>query len=633
MTDIHAPFTAPAAAGTLEALLEQADTRAFIAEIGRLMAAPTATVCAQIARALQGAGPGVVPWAEVRMALVASFTIDPLAPFVTAFGAASGLLVRTYAAGGDQWLQETLDPSSGMRQFEPDVVVVALQVEDLAEPLVHDFLQLEPDAVGTQIDQVASRVRMFVESLRSWSSARILLHGFPLPVERSLGILDPSHDRGQTKAIRTVEQRVREQVAPLGDVYFVDVERVISAVGYSRWHDPRLWTLARIPYAADAMQALAQEYLKYLRAFTGRTRKVLALDLDDTLWGGIAGEDGPEGIQLGVGHRGRAFVQLQRALRELARRGVLLAVNSKNNPEDALEIIDRHPAMLLRRDDFAAVRINWQDKAANLLELAEELGVALDSFVYVDDSAAECERVRQALPEVMTVHLSGDPSTYADTIKSLGVFDRLSYGDEDRTRTAMYRSESRRRESQQSMASLDDFYRSLESVLDVERVGPATIARAAELTQRTNQFNLTTRRFTQDELRDYLSRPGHEGFAFRLRDRFGDHGIIGVALLERHDSTTVIDTLLLSCRVLKRTVEDTVLSFVCDHAGRSGAALVEGRFRPTRKNAIAAAFYESHGFTRDPDGLDGVQRFVRRTSEPLPASPWITCHVRENRHA
>jgi FkbH-like protein len=596
------------------------------------MVSPSPAVCAEIARALERVPAGFVPWSDARVALLSSFTAAPMAPVLTANGAASGVLVRTHVAAGDQWTQEALDASSALRQFDPQVIVIALELEDLSPALVDDYLEQDAAGIEEQIEETADRVRGLLDSLRLWTSAKILMHTFAAPSEPALGMIDRAHPRGQSRAVIRLNRHVREHAAASRDVYLVDVDRLIAKLGETRWRDARMWTLARIPYTPAAMQALAEEYLRYVRAFTGRTRKVLALDLDGTLWGGVVGEDGPDGIHLGVGYRGRAFVQVQRVLRSLLRRGVILTINSKNNPDDALEIITQHPAMLLRRDDFAAVRINWQDKAANLVELAEELELGLDSFVFVDDSAAECERVRQALPEVMTVHLTGDPATYADTLKGLGVFDALSFGEEDRSRTTMYRSEAKRRELRQSMSSLDDFLRSLEMRLDIEPIAAETLARAAELTQRTNQFNLTTRRFTQDELRDFLARPDREGFVFRLRDRFGDHGTIGVALTERDGGAVVISTLLLSCRVLKRTVEDSVVAFLVEAARDAGAEMVVGHFMPSRKNAVAAALYEARGFSRDADDQSGVQRFIRRTSETVAASPWITLQRPERRH-
>lgn len=601
-------------------------------DVNRLMAAPTAAGCTQLARTLQDVAADALPWPEVKVGLLASFTVDPLAPFVVAYGAGSGILVRVHVSAGDSWAQDVLDPRSALRQFSPDVLVVALEIEDLADALVHDYLGLGQDGVAEQIERVVARVGDLVTQIRQWSAARILLHSLPPRGDATLGILDATHPRGQAAAFAAIERRLAERLAAHRDVYVVDLDRLIRRVGVAAWYDPRMWMLARIPYTTAAMQALAEEYARYLRAFTGRVRKVLVVDLDDTLWGGIVGEDGPGGIQLGVGYRGRAFVNVQRSLREWAHRGVLLAINSKNNPDDAFEVIDQHPAMVLRRDDFAAIRVNWQDKATNLVEMADELNLGLDSFVFVDDNAVECDRVRQALPEVLTVQLSGDPASYAETIRRLGVFDSLSFGDEDQGRTRLYRSEAQRRELQQSVASLDDFYRSLDMALEAAPVGQHTLPRAAELTQRTNQFNLTTRRFTLDELRDYLAHPRHEGFVFRLRDRFGDHGIIGLALTERHGDRYAIASLLLSCRVLKRTVEQSVLAFLAERAKAHGADVLEGWFKPTRKNALAAALYEGHGFERTADGDQGQQRFLRRLADGLPPSPWIVTHLAETGH-
>jgi FkbH-like protein len=608
------------------------DIRSFMAEVNRVMAAPTAAGCAQLARTLHDVPAEAVPWPEVKVGLLGSFTNDPLVPFVVAYGAGSGVLVRAQASGGDSWTQDVLDRASALRQFSPDVIVVALEIEDLADRLVHDYLGLGPGAVADQVQHVVARVSDLVMQIRQWSSAKILLHTVPAPAEPTLGFLDGTHTRGQTAAFAEVNRGIRDRLAATRDVYFVDVDRLIRRVGAAAWHDRRMWMLARIPYTTAAMQALADEYTRHLRAFTGRVRKVLVVDLDDTLWGGIVGEDGPDGIQLGVGYRGRAFVNLQRALRDLARRGVLLAINSKNNPEDAFEVLDQHPSMVLRRDDFAAIRVNWQDKATNLVELAGELGLGLDSFVFVDDNAVECDRIRQALPEVLTIQLSGDPANYAQTIRSLGVFDSLSFGEEDQGRTAMYRSEAQRRELQETVASLDDFYRSLEMRLEVAAVSAATLPRAAELTQRTNQFNLMTRRFTADELRDYLAQPQHEGFVFRLRDRFGDHGIIGLALLEGDGDALVVGNLLMSCRVLKRTVEDSILAFIFERAAAAGARTVDGLFKPTRKNVLAAGLYDSHGFQRIDDAANGAARYRRAAADPVPASPWIVTTHTEQGH-
>jgi FkbH-like protein len=372
------------------------------------------------------------------------------------------------------------------------------------------------------------------------------------------------------------------------------------------------------------MRALSDEYVRYLGAFVGKRRKVLVLDLDDTIWGGVLGECGVDGIALGPTYPGNAFLDVQRAILDLHRRGVVLAINSSNNEADAIEAMQNHPHCLLRPDVFSATRINWQDKAQNTIDLSHELGLSLDSFVFVDNSAAECERMKQALPEVLTVHLDGERALFAARIRALGVFDSLSYTDEDRQRGALYRDEARRTSLRHAVASLAEYYASLSMQLTIEPVTRSNVLRAADLTQRTNQFNLTTRRFTADALLEALRAPGRQGFVFRLKDRFGDQGTIGFAMLEGLGSERVVITdLLVSCRVLKRTVEDAIVAALVDHARYAHAREIAGRYRPSAKNASCADLYTRVGFWRDGEDADG-HVFVRGVEPRFSGSPYIT---------
>ena len=406
-------------------------------------------------------------------------------------------------------------------------------------------------------------------------------------------------------------------------MFVVDIDRLISIVGERRWRDRRMAVVAGLPFTIDALHAMSEEHLRYLRAFSGRARKVLVVDADDTLWGGIIGEVGSAGVALGDGYPGACFGDLQNALLELRRRGVLLALNSSNNAADVEDMLATHPRMRLRRNDFAAVRVNWDDKAANVVSIAEELSVGLDSIVTIDDSPAECERIRSALPDVLTIHLDGDPANHADRVRSLGVFDTLTYGEDDRRRTARYREEAARRDLRRELQTLDAYYASLDMELTVEPIGPSTLGRAADLTQRTNQFNLAPRRFTRDELAAALAAPTTEGYIFGLRDRFGDHGLVAVAIIEERDRIVQIATLLMSCRVLKRTVEDSVLAFLNERARDRGASHIEGLFRRTAKNEAAAAFYRQRAFVLAAQQDDGTEVYRRASDPPIAASPFV----------
>jgi len=609
--------------GRIAARLDANDHRGAWAAMTEVISVdPSTANCHAVAEGLERLDAAQAGLTELRVGVLANFTAQPLATLLAARAVTSGILLRPYVAPFDSWMAEAIDEKSGLRRHAPDVIVFALTLDALAPALVVNFLGLDHDRARQMVDETASAIDTAIRHLRSWTPAKVLLHSFPFPAARALGIIDAVRKDGQTEAFRALNGRLRTLADRERDVWIVDLDRLIATVGDGRWRDPRMEVIAGIPFTPAAMHAIAEEHLRYLRAFSGRVRKVLVLDGDDTLWGGIVGEVGVGGVSLGDGYPGACFVQFQRAVLELRRRGVLIALNSSNNPEDVDQML-AHPRMLLRAADFSAVRVNWSDKAANIVSIADELSVGLDSIVAIDDSAAECERLRTALPEVVTIHLDGDPALRADVVRNLGVFDALSYGDDDRNRADRYREESARTQLRRELPTLEEYYESLGMELRVEPIGPTTIARAAELSQRTNQFNLLPRRFSRDELAVALAERSTEGYVFGLRDRFGDHGLIAVALLEHEGDRSRIATFLVSCRVLKRTVEDTVLAFVAARARERGAAVLEGRFRPAARNQSAATFFAARRFTltsRDDDGTEIYQSPIDRIPA---ASPFV----------
>lgn len=607
----------------IDHLLARDEHRAAWAEMSRLvLAKPTSANCHAISSAAKKLDAKRADLIPLRVAILSNFTAEPLAPVLVARALPSRLLIDTWMPGYDLWSQEVLDPNSKLRTFSPQVVIVALDLDHFVPALSAPFLETPREEIGRQVEDAAVRLRESLEALRAWSKAKILVHSFPLPTRRALGVYDPFSPQGQTSAIRALNERLMETSRSIENCYLVDIDRLIASVGEPRWRDSRMMMLARMPLTPAALHSLTGEYLRYLRAFSGTVRKVLVMDLDNTLWGGILGEDGIDGIQLGDEYPGNAYLELQNAILALHRRGVVLAINSKNNSEEVAEVLAHHPKMVLRAEHFAAIRANWQDKLTNVLEIAEELSLGIESFVFIDDSDAECERLRQALPEVLTIQLSGEPAGRANVLRDLGVFDTLSYSDEDRERGTFYRREVQRTQLRKSMQSIEDFYRSLEMELSIEPIHSGNIARAAELTQRTNQFNLTTRRFTRDELAQLMAAGTTEGYGFRLVDRFGDNGMIAVATLEASEDKMTISNFLMSCRVLKRTIEDAVLAFLTERAASRGTPFIEGLYRPSKKNGLVAELYREHGF-RDA-GQTGDTQVFQRSTDPLLSYPtWI----------
>ena len=418
------------------------------------------------------------------------------------------------------------------------------------------------------------------------------------PARRSSGVLDAQTEPSQSAAIRKINDAVRGLAAEYRGIYVLDYDALVARHGRARWSDDRKWLTARLPIAAENLIHMAREWLRFLVPLAGKTAKALVVDLDNTLWGGVIGEDGMTGIRCNAEYPGAAYQALQRAMLDLTQRGILLAVCSKNNPDDAMEALNHHPGMLVRPKHFAAMRINWQDKAQNLREIAAELNIGTDALAFMDDNPVEREQVRAALPEVFVIEMPSDPLGYAAALRDCPAFERLALSAEDQQRTAIYAEQQQRSQAEQNFQSKEDFYRFLEQEAEIDAVQPATLARIAQLTQKTNQFNLTTRRYTEQQIADLAADPQWQVMSIRVKDRFGDHGLVGVAITHDEGDACEIDTFLLSCRVIGRTVESALLSYLAEGASSRRRRRLSGWFLPTKKNVPARDFYQQHGFER-----------------------------------
>jgi FkbH-like protein len=428
---------------------------------------------------------------------------------------------------------------------------------------------------------------------------------------------------GSQGAVVAVNRRLTEVAAATRNVYVLDYDHLVARRGADDFEDRRKWLTVRLPVRADELPSLAREWVRFLHPLTGRICKCLAVDLDNTLWGGVIGEDGMDGIKLDSGPHGFAWQSLQRALLDLHARGVILAIASKNNPAEATEAIEKHPGMLLRMHHFAAVRINWNDKATSLREIAAELNIGIDSIAFLDDNPVERAWVRGQLPDVTVIELPDDPIRYADAVREAPVFERLSLTEEDRSRGRMYAEQRMRTELQSSTTSLEDFYRSLDMVVEIAPVTAATLSRTAQLTQKTNQFNLTTRRYTEQQIADFAADPACKVYTMKVVDRMGDNGLVGVAITRDAGDVAEVDSFLMSCRVIGRTVETALLSHIAEEARGRGRQTLRGWYAPTKKNAPCKEFYSSHGFRREVTEGDATQWELDLAHARLSCPPWI----------
>ena len=418
--------------------------------------------------------------------------------------------------------------------------------------------------------------------------------------ERGSGLLD-MREGGLSRTLHVMNGRLMERLASAPDVHVLDASRWLAHAGKSRT-SPKSWYLGKISFHVDVFAEAARDIQGALDAVSGRTRKLLVLDLDDTLWGGVVGDVGWENLRLG-GHDGlgESFVDFQRAVKGLTRRGIVLALVSKNEESTALEALRRHPEMVLREDDFVAWRINWRDKAANILEIVKELNLGLQSVVFVDDNPVERARVREALPEVLVPEWPEDKYLYRSALAALRCFDVASITKEDAERTALYAAERKRERLQQTVGSIDEWLEGLGIRVSVEPLAAHNLQRTAQLLNKTNQLNLSTRRMTETELLEWSLAPNRRLWAASVSDRFGDAGLTGIVSVELDGERATIVDFVLSCRVMGRKVEAAMVHVAIGHARTAGAKRVDAKYLETAKNKPTLDFWRASGFTADGD--------------------------------
>jgi FkbH-like protein len=524
--------------------------------------------------------------------VVRNFTIEPIEPLLKVAAYQAGIRLHLGYSGYDPAAAEEDNDLDGR---DPDVVLLFLRLEELAPALTRDFLATTPSVAAELAEGAVDHVVSLARRIRNRSRATILVHNFVAPVSPAAGLGDSQQPGGQLNMVRRMNLDLVERVQQVDGAHILDVDHVFAELGLRRCYDDRGDRMSDAPLSQLALRALAYAQARHIRAIGGPIAKCVIVDCDNTLWGGVIGEDGMAGVALGETGAGRKHRDLQQSLLDLRRRGVVLAICSKNEEDDVLDVLRRHPNCVVHEDDFAAMRINWDDKAANIESIVAELNLGLEQVVFVDDNPVECEWVRTRLPSVRVVEWPGDVGDGAN-LDDLGLFDSLVVTDEDRTRTDMYKAEVKRRAARDEVASVDDYLRSLAMVATVGRAKPEHLPRLAQLTQRTNQFNLTTRRYDVSALEQIIEDPAATMVWLDLSDRFGSNGMVGCGIVRRKQDAAVIDTLLLSCRVLGRGVERVIVNRLATLAGDMGATNLIGEYIPSDRNMQVADLYGRLGF-------------------------------------
>jgi len=485
-----------------------------------------------------------------------------------------------------------------------------------------EFHPFELDAVLAEVDSYAEALSRLTEKVSvlmipSWTQSA---------QSPGYGMLDMRKGTGLTDLLYRMNLRLAENLDKHTGVYFLNAERWIQSAG-KQAYNPKLWYMGKIAFGNEVFKSAVEDIKSTLDGVSGAARKIILVDLDDTLWGGIVGDDGWKNLRLG-GHDpiGEAFVDFQKALKSMTRRGVILALVSKNEESTCWEAIENHPEMILKREDFSAWRINWTDKAQNIVEILEELNLGLQSAVFIDDNPIERERVKTALPEVLVPDWPRDKMLYASALSGLTCFNTPQISEEDIKRSRMYKEEGQRKHLKKSLGSLDEWLKTLEIKVSVETLNVDNLQRSAQLLNKTNQMNLRTRRLTDNELLDWSCGEGRKLWAFRVEDKFGDSGLTGLISIEANGKIGKVADFLLSCRVMGRCIEETMFFIAIEYARSIELEKLEMNFSPTEKNNPCLLFLKRSGFEQ----VKGSEEYCVDVSKPYPLPDCVKLIMKES---
>ena len=550
--------------------------------------------------------------AKIKLAILGGFTTDQLRDFIELYLFAAGVSAEIYEADYGVFQQEILDPSSALYEFKPNVVYLATHWRNLGHlPTWSNSTQ----EVSTLLEAEYRDWASLWQTAHDRLGCQILQNNFDTPPWRSLDNHEMRHSATLSKFIAELNRLLAERAPAYVTIH--DVDALSANAGRRAWGNERFFLHAKMPCAPEYLVDYAHSVSSILAAQRGLSRKCLVLDLDNTLWGGVIGDDGIGGIRVGQGDpEGEAFLSFQRYVKALRMRGVILAVCSKNNEQTAREVFEKHPDMILRLDDISCFVANWTDKATNIRSIAQQLNIGLDSLVFVDDNPAERSIIRQMVPEVAVPEISVDPIEYVEVLERHRYFQVVTLGSEDFKRTEYYRANAQRAEIQASAGGVEDFLRSLDMTATIGPIQATTLERSTQLINKSNQFNLTTRRRSVAELMALTQSPDWLTVTVSLSDRFGDNGLISVVLGHVQQDVLEIDTWLMSCRVLKRGVERFLLNYLSEAAQSRGLTHIQGDYIPTTKNELVRNHYAELGFRIVETKPDG------RTSWQLPLADY-----------
>lgn len=530
---------------------------------------------------------------KIRIAILATSTVSHFVEVLKFYLAKDGFDAEFYECDYGTLRQTILDTKSTFYKFNPEITLLFTGYRDVKFNVLHGANYSEID---NSVKQVVSEFTNLWKVLQENSTSIIIQNNADIPSFRILGNYEVSVQWSNINLLRMFNLELSKSVVP--GVSIFDLDYISSLFGKKNWQDMHYWYYSKHMFCFDAIGLTSFEMAKTILAIKGFSKKCIVLDLDNTLWGGVIADDGLEGISIGEGTpSGEAFLNFQKYLIELKKRGIILAVCSKNFEETAMDVFLNHSDMQLKLNDFSAFKANFKNKAENIQEIATMLNIGLDSMVFIDDNPAERLLVKQLLPDVCVLDIPEDPSMFVQYLSSQSLFEIVQFSSEDLKRNEYYQDNAKREQTKKQFSDLKDYLQSLDMEAAVGDFDEYNLPRIVQLINKTNQFNLTTIRYSESEIRERLKNDMTIGRYYKLKDRFGDNGLIAIVILEKEtDNSLTIDTWLMSCRVLSRGMEEFICNDIIEIAKQKGCARIIGKYIPTKKNKLVENLYENLKF-------------------------------------
>ena len=539
---------------------------------------------------------------KIRITLLGSFTLNGLAETIQVKCAEKKIQCTTYVGNYNQYNQEILNSQSNHYKFNPDISFLLIDTRTLLKDLFHHPHSISAEERRNLVDEKTKEISDLAKKFSQTTKSKLVIANFSIPTFSSYGIFENKTDFGFHRMLHEINNALSDTLSNSDSVYVYDFAKFVTKFGERHIFDYKQFFFGDMKISLDYIPYLASELMSYVIGFLGMSKKCIVLDLDNTLWGGIVGEDGFNGIKLGPEPPGNAFLEFQKTLLSFHQRGIILAINSKNNYDDAIKVIREHPYMQLREEHFASLKINWNDKVSNMKDIAEEINIGLDSMVFFDDDPVNREFMKLSLPQIHTIDLQQDPSEFVNILQNLNEFSVLNITHEDQQRGKMYAEQRKRTELERSSTDLEGFLKQLNLKVSIKNASEFTIPRISQLTLKTNQFNLTTKRYQESDIKKLSQDANYLVGCAQVEDKFGDNGITGTFIVHKENQKEwLLDTFLLSCRVMGREVEKGILSYIINKAKEAGVERLKAQFVPTTKNKPIEDFLPNCGFEKEDD--------------------------------